>query len=199
MSDLFPRLRNNFKDEDYRHIYTNGLIDSKIATQLKVLREEIFGTQERLAEKAGMRQARISVMEDVNYSSWSLSTLRRLAKAFDLYVDVEFKEFGTIGRQLDELSRNYLSRRPFKDDPIFHAQEQLAEPELASADLALQDFVAALKEELNSQTLAEEKQPEHGIGAGSVIQQLKSEQPLGQNRQVARHVASESAISRVAA
>jgi predicted XRE-type DNA-binding protein len=123
-----------FRDKIYRHVYANGFVDSKIATQLKVLREQLFGTQERLAEAAGMRQARISVMEDVNYSSWSISTLRRLAKAFDLYVDVEFKEFGTLERQLDEFSRSHLSRRPFNGDPVFqevgshHTVDETAAP-----------------------------------------------------------------------
>jgi transcriptional regulator with XRE-family HTH domain len=119
MNDLFRRLRNSFQDKDYRHIYTNGFVDSKIATQIKVLREQRRWTQDELAEETGMRQARVSVLEDVNYSSWSLSTLRRLAMAFDLYVDVEFKEFGTFDRQLDELDREHLSKRPFNNDPVF--------------------------------------------------------------------------------
>lgn len=134
MSDLFRKLRDVFRDKIYRHVYANGFVDSKIATQLKVLREQLFGTQGRLAEAAGMRQARISVMEDVNYSSWSISTLRRLARAFDLYVDVEFKEFGTLERQLDEFNRSHLSRRPFREDPVFqevgspHTVDETAAP-----------------------------------------------------------------------
>jgi transcriptional regulator with XRE-family HTH domain len=120
MNDLLQRLKDNFQDKDYRHIYTNGFIDSKIATQIKVLREQRVWTQDVLADETGMRQARVSVLEDVNYSSWSLSTLRRFARAFDLYVDVEFKEFGTLDRQLDELDREHLSRQPFSSDPVFH-------------------------------------------------------------------------------
>ena len=141
MSDLFQRLKSDFQDEDYRHVYTNGLIDSKIAMQIKVLREQPGRgwTQEKLAQKTGMRQARISALEDVNYSAWSLSTLRRFARAFDLYVDVEFKEFGTLERQLDGLDREHLARRSFKEDPVFNQDVATA---LAAAT-ATRDFIVS--------------------------------------------------------
>jgi len=135
MNDLFHRLKSDFRDKDYRHIYTNGFIDSKIATQIKVLREQRDWTQDVLADETGMRQARISLLEDVNYSSWSLSTLRRFARAFDLYVDVEFKEFGTLGRQLEELDRDHLSRRSFLNDPVFHAEQAMAMVPVPNAEI----------------------------------------------------------------
>jgi transcriptional regulator with XRE-family HTH domain len=134
MNGLFQRLKGDFQDKDYRHVYTNGFIDSKIATQIKVLREQRRWTQEVLAHETKMRQARISALEDVNYSSWSLSTLRRFARAFDLYIDVEFKEFGTLRRQFEELDRQHLSRRPFADDPIF--TERAAAAEVMAGDIA---------------------------------------------------------------
>ena len=55
-----------------------------VATQIKVLREQRVMTQAALAEKADMRQPRLSVMEDAGYSNWSINTLKRLARAFDL-------------------------------------------------------------------------------------------------------------------
>jgi transcriptional regulator with XRE-family HTH domain len=122
MSTIFDRMRQSFPDKDYRHTYANGLVDSKLATQLKVLREQRGWTQAQLAEKCGMQQARISVLEDVNYSSWSISTLRRIGKAFDLWLDVEWKEFGEVPRTLHDMNRETLERESFDDDPIFHEQ-----------------------------------------------------------------------------
>jgi transcriptional regulator with XRE-family HTH domain len=126
MSDLFQRLRGDFQDEDYRHVYTNAFVDSKIATQIKVLREQREWTQDKLAVETGMRQARVSVLEDVNYSSWSLNTLRRFAKAYDVYVDVEFKEFGSIEGELGRFVRPKLERRAFADDPAFTGRYRAA-------------------------------------------------------------------------
>ena len=122
MSTIFDRMRQSFPDKDYRHTYANGLVDSKLATQLKVLREQRGLTQAQLAEKCGMQQARISVLEDVNYSSWSISTLRRIGKAFDLWLDVEWKEFGELPRTLQNMSRETLECESFENDPLFHEE-----------------------------------------------------------------------------
>lgn len=108
-----------FHDPEYRQAYAEGFSDSKIATQIKVLREQRGWTQQQLADAAGMKQSRIAALEDVNYSSWSLRTLRRLAQAFDVWLDVEFQEFGAIKAQLRHFSRKALGRRPFVEDPAF--------------------------------------------------------------------------------
>lgn len=126
MSDLFQRLKGDFRDEEYRHVYTNSFVDSKVATQIKVLREQRGWTQAQLADETGMCQARVSVLEDVNYSSWTLSILRRFARAFDLYVDVEFKPFGTLRVQLDEMDREHLQRAAFDEDPVFNSRNEAA-------------------------------------------------------------------------
>ena len=120
MSTPFDRMREEFQDKESRHEYANGFLNSKVATQLKVLREERGWTQQQLAEATGMQQARISVIEDIEYSSWSISTLRRYARAFDLRLDVEFKEFGTLPDDLNKFNRESLQRRSFDDDPVFH-------------------------------------------------------------------------------
>lgn len=123
MSTLFKRLWQTLQDKEYRHAYAEGFSDSKIATQIKVLREQRGWTQQQLAEAAGMKQSRIAVLEDVNYSSWSIRTLRRLAQALDLWLDVEFKEFGTVWSGLRDFSREALTRCSFADDPIFKQGE----------------------------------------------------------------------------
>jgi transcriptional regulator with XRE-family HTH domain len=140
MSTIFDRMRQEFPNQEYRHTYANGLVDSKIATQLKVLREQRELTQAQLAEKVGMQQARISVLEDVNYSSWSISTLRRIGKAFDLWLDVEWKEFGELPKTLHNLSRDTLERDSYDNDLIFNQ----VEPE----EVTSEDIPASLKEKV---------------------------------------------------
>lgn len=133
MSTIFNRLWNAFRDKEYRQVYAESFSDSKIATQIKVLREQRGWTQQQLADAAGMKQSRIAALEDVNYSSWSIRTLRRLAQAFDLWLDVEFKEFGAVWLQLRDFSRESLARRSFVDDPIYKGgkaeQKQVIKPE----------------------------------------------------------------------
>lgn len=92
MSTPFDRMQQEFADKDSRHEYADQFLNSRIATHLQVLREQRGWTHAQLAQEVGMQQARISVLGDVDYSSWSINTLRRLARAFDLRLDVEFKE-----------------------------------------------------------------------------------------------------------
>ena len=119
MNDFLNRIKQPFRDNDYRHTYADEFLNSFIATQIKILRQQRQWTQGKLADQAGMKQTRISVLEDVNYSSWSISTLRRLAKAFDLRLRVSFEEFNTIIMDFEALSRKSLERHPFTEDMLF--------------------------------------------------------------------------------
>ncbi|HKO43145.1 MAG TPA: helix-turn-helix transcriptional regulator [Pyrinomonadaceae bacterium] len=126
MSELTKNFLAEFHDFETRHIYAENFLNTFIATQLKVLREECEWTQQQLAAETGMKQERISVLEDVNYDSWSLKTLKRFARAFDLRLSVKFESFGSFITEYDRFSRKTLSRTPFKRDPVFHAESASA-------------------------------------------------------------------------
>jgi transcriptional regulator with XRE-family HTH domain len=126
MNELQRDLRKEFHDREYRTIYANESLNSHIATQLKVLREQRDWTQSRLAKEAGMAQPRIAVMEDVNYSSWSINTLRRLAEVFDLRLSVTFETFSSLIPEIENLDRAPLERESFSDDRWFHEENATA-------------------------------------------------------------------------
>ena len=119
MSDLANILKQGFKDKDYRHGYADEFLNSSIATQIKVLREQHGWSQKELAKHAQMKQPRISVMENVNYSSWSINILRKLAEAFELTLCVSFESFGKRLADIERFSREALERFSFEDDPVF--------------------------------------------------------------------------------
>lgn len=87
-------LRDEFKDRDYRRAYAESFANTIIATQLRLLRGEL--TQAEFAELVGMKQSRISAMEDENYASWSTSTLRQVASAKDVVFLGRFVSFGEV-------------------------------------------------------------------------------------------------------
>src|ERR1035441_9022428 len=119
MMDVVERLKRDFNDPDYRHVYDEGFLNSSIATQIKVLREERGWTQAHLAGKAKMNQSRVSELEDVNFNSWTIRTLRKLARAYDLRLKISFEEFGTLLHDFRNLNRAGLTRRSFASDPEF--------------------------------------------------------------------------------
>ena len=121
MSELVDKLRPEFQDEEYRHAYAEECLNTMIATQIKVLREQREMTQSTLASCAEMLQPRLSVMESADYSSWSVNTLKRLARAFDLALSVKFEAFSDVVLDFEEMSRDSLSRPSFNDDPLFRS------------------------------------------------------------------------------
>ncbi|HYW72221.1 MAG TPA: helix-turn-helix transcriptional regulator [Pyrinomonadaceae bacterium] len=123
MNVLSNKFKEEFQDKETRHIYADDLLNTFIATQLKVLREDREWTQKRLAQECEMRQERISVLEDVNYDSWSVKTLKRLAKAFDLRLTIKFESFGSFLKDFENFDRESLRRPSFEDDPAFKEDE----------------------------------------------------------------------------
>ncbi|MDX6444884.1 MAG: hypothetical protein QOH71_1958 [Blastocatellia bacterium] len=134
MSELTKNLREEFKDKETRHIYAEDFLNTLIATQLKVLREDHEWTQTQLAQEAGMQQERISVLENINYESWSVKTLKRLAKALDVRLSIKFESFGSFLKDFDSFNRETLQCPSFEDDPAF--QEKSAEDAASSAAIA---------------------------------------------------------------
>jgi hypothetical protein len=70
-----------------------------------------------------MKQTRVSLLENVGYSSWSISTLKRFAKAFDLTLRVSFESFGSRLSDINRFSREGLERFSFDEDPAFHHED----------------------------------------------------------------------------
>lgn len=125
INDLVSKLKKSFKSKTYRHAYVDEFLNVSIATQIKVLREQRGWNQEDLAKEAQMKQPRISIMENVNYSSWSINTLKKLAKAFDLVLCVSFESFGNRLKDIDQLNRKALEQPSFEDDPLFAEKEEV--------------------------------------------------------------------------
>lgn len=143
--DIREELKGAFTDPEYRHAYASSFLNTSIAAQIKALREARGLTQEELGRRAGMAQESICRLENVNYSSWSITTLRRLAQAFDLALVVRFDGFGSLLDDIVSLSREALERPSFADDTAFqHGRDQT--PSVASAELTVRgDAISDLK------------------------------------------------------
>ena len=128
MSKSYDSLKEEFiknkDDKDYRHSYADENLNLTVGTQLKVLREQRNWRQEDLAKLTGMKQSMVSRYEDVNYSSWSINTLRRFALAFDVILDVRFRSFGELVKSTEEFSRESLQVPPFSEDPFFEERKE---------------------------------------------------------------------------
>lgn len=107
-------------DVNYRYAVNRAFSEVRIAKQLKVTREVRKEplTQLQLAEKAGMKQSRISELEGMNYSSWTITTLERLAEALGVGFRYSFVGWGDLIPEIEEgLTRSKLWAPSFGDDP----------------------------------------------------------------------------------
>jgi len=96
MTGYQPTLREELRDEDYRYAYAEDFLNTLIATQIKVLREQRGLTQPQLADLVGTKQPGISRLENVSYSAWKTETLRKLARALGVRLRITFETFGTL-------------------------------------------------------------------------------------------------------
>jgi transcriptional regulator with XRE-family HTH domain len=118
MSDTIDHLRDELKDAEYSEGYAESFLDSYIATQIKVLREQSGLSQKGLADLLGMRQGVISRIENVNYSKWNVSTLKKLARAFHVRLKVSFETYGSLLADVSAFSRESLQREPRERDSV---------------------------------------------------------------------------------
>jgi len=121
MSEYRNTLKGEFQDEAYRYAYAEDFLNTSIATQIRVLREQRNDmTQAELAEKIGTKQAGISRLENVNYSAWKTGTLRKLARALGVRLRITFETFGTLLDEAGNFSKQSLQRTDFEHDPAFN-------------------------------------------------------------------------------
>jgi transcriptional regulator with XRE-family HTH domain len=134
MSKSYDNLREDFifnRDEkEYRHGYGEESLDISIGTQIKVLREQRGWRQEDLAREAAMQQPMVSRYENINYSNWSIRTLKKLARAYDVWLDVRFRSFGDLVDETNHFSRESLQVPSFADDPFFKIKHRVSRPKI---------------------------------------------------------------------
>ena len=80
-----------------REKFVESLIGNNISTQIRTIRDRQGLSQERLAELAGgMNQNAISRLESPSYGKPTLTTLKRIAAAFDVGLVVHFVPFSQL-------------------------------------------------------------------------------------------------------
>lgn len=106
-------------DKEYRDAFVSSNISHGLGFQIRAMREKApprGWTQAELAARAGMKQARISQLERRDYDKASLTTLKRLASAFDVALIVKFAPFSELVDWTVNLSPEHLSVPSFDQD-----------------------------------------------------------------------------------
>ena len=124
MSAIADALRRELRDPEYSEGYAESFLNAFVATQIKVLREQNGWRQSDLASILGTTQTGISRVENVNYSAWSIGTLKKLARAFRVRLKVSFETYGSLIEDVEQFGRESLQRVPREADPVLHSESQ---------------------------------------------------------------------------
>jgi len=135
MGAIGETLRHDLAQPEFSEGYAESFQDAYIATQIKVLREQNEWTQAALAERLRTTQTVISRIENVNYSAWNISTLKKLARAFRVRLKVSFETYGSLIDDMQYFSRENLRRIPREKDPELTIAIQIEAQNQGSGEL----------------------------------------------------------------
>lgn len=102
-----------WRDREYREAYMEAAIDQGIAWQIRINRKLRNISQTALAEAIGTQQSAISRLEDPEYGSHNLETLKQVAKAFDCALLVKFVSYGDLANESQNLSETDQYAAPY--------------------------------------------------------------------------------------
>jgi transcriptional regulator with XRE-family HTH domain len=111
-------LIESFRDKEYRESYAEDYLNTTLATQLRVIREERGLTQAQLADQVGTKQTAISRIENVNNAARNIGTLEAIAFKLGCRLKVTFETFGSLIEESLHFSRESLQRPSFEEDPV---------------------------------------------------------------------------------
>lgn len=119
MDQIQSELLGDLKEPEFRHTYANEFIDMTLARQIRALRKQRNWTQQQLADRIEKKQSFISALEDEDYGSMTVSTLKEIAEAFDVFLSVRFESFRTLIDQVAKSRMRDLEVSSFDEDPFF--------------------------------------------------------------------------------
>ena len=115
--DKREQLWESLKDKEYRQLFAED-VGTGLAFQIKLMREDRGWTQEQLAQCAGKAQETISQLENPDYGRHSLTTLKKLAAAFDVALIVRFARFGELVDWTTNITPDNLTPQSYDDEKL---------------------------------------------------------------------------------
>lgn len=113
---LKTKLKKRFIDGEYAHGYMQSHVISRIGAQIQTIRKQRNWTQSELSQRSHISQEKISLYENADFSSLTLKTLFKLAKAFDVHLNIGFTEFSKGIEDVAEFSVAHLQVNAREND-----------------------------------------------------------------------------------
>lgn len=127
----------SLRDKTSRDAFIASLIRFNLPSQIKEMRERRGWSQVELGSRAQMAQTLVSRFESKGYEQFSLRTLRKLASAFDVGLQVGFVPFSDLADAAAYPERHPLDVPSFREDVrlIDETASQTVMPQLLGSGL----------------------------------------------------------------
>jgi transcriptional regulator with XRE-family HTH domain len=102
--------------KEYRHAFVEEAIGSRIAAQIRTIREQRKWDYKRFAEEIGKKVSWVYRLEDPNTAPPTIPTLLQVAEAFDVGLDVRFCSFSELLNDVGTLSPESFSVPSFEEE-----------------------------------------------------------------------------------
>jgi transcriptional regulator with XRE-family HTH domain len=173
INSTMKRIWRKMARKAYRDGYVGAHISNTIASQITILRAANGWTQTELADRARMKQSRISALEDPNWENVEVGTLRRLASAFDVGLTIRFIPFGELAQWAATLSEDKLLVPTYEKEVADETSPQpAAEPNVATAISAAPSLTGGVEffSWPSARSEAPWSNPVQGLMAGGALQ-----------------------------
>lgn len=114
LGDIWKKMSN----KEYRDAFVAADNSNTVSAQIATMRHSRKWTQKDLADKCGMKQPRISALEDPDFENVELATLRRIASACDVGLIVAFVPFSDLARKATSLTNSDFNVPEFACDSL---------------------------------------------------------------------------------
>jgi transcriptional regulator with XRE-family HTH domain len=116
ISDKERQIRDSLTNREYREALAIEHVNTTLAIQIRMMRENHQWKQSDLAAQLGKHQETVSQWENPDYGRHSMTTLKALAAAFDVALLVKFIPFSELVQDMVSLSETRLSPPSFGEE-----------------------------------------------------------------------------------
>jgi transcriptional regulator with XRE-family HTH domain len=144
INSTMKRIWRKMARKAWRDSYVSAHVSNTVSSQITKLRMANGWTQTELAKHAGMKQSRISALEDPNLENVEVVTLERIASAFDVALTVRFIPYSELAQWAATLSDDKLLVATYDEEIKEEAVPAVVSEAGAGAVAA---FLAALEQQ----------------------------------------------------
>jgi HTH-type transcriptional regulator/antitoxin HipB len=112
------KLIDTLRDKAFRDHFSEDQVYELLALQIRQLREKNGWTQEELGARVGLVQSAIARVENPDYTGSRISTLSKLARAFDVALIVRYAPFSELADWLSGLSPASFAPASFGEESL---------------------------------------------------------------------------------